>query len=323
MSVKRDSQNSVKNRTISAINSGGGGGSVASTSYQIRYLAVGGGGGGGYGGASPKINAGGGGGGGGVLQSQALINVGTPYTIVVGAGGAGIPSTTPARGNNGANTTICGTGLSVIAYGGGAGGGGGLSAPCYAQPGGSGGGGSYYTRYGCGVPGQGNPGVTYGSTCTPQGGYTIAPTVPLCNAGAAGGGGAGSPGFFVPYHGTLSPSNIGGGQGGFGITSDISGTVTWYSCGGGGSGGSNSAAANTGYGLSIYGTGGAGRVPPTYAPPTNRSLSGNSGIVIISYISPTQKGTGGTVTSYSPPTSPSTVVQVHTFASSGTFTYTG
>lgn len=318
MSVKRDSQNSVKNRTITFINSVGGGGSVASTSYQIRYLAVGGGGAGGYGNISPNANAGGGGGAGGVLQSQALINVGTPYTIVVGAGGAGIPSAAPARGNNGANTTICGTGLSVIAYGGGGGGGGSISSPnCWAQPGGSGGGGSYYTHQGCGVPGQGNPGVY------PAVNWSITPTFPYCDYGGAGGGGAGSPGWYVPFHNYVTPSIVGGGQGGFGVTSDITGTIAYYGCGGGGAGKLNSYCSNgnTGYGLGIYGTGGPGKAPPSSTP--LHSYSGNSGVVIISYVSPTQKGTGGTVTSYSPPTSPSTVVQVHTFASSGTFTYTG
>ena len=45
--------------------------------------------------------------------------------------------------------------------------------------------------------------------------------------------------------------------------------------------------------------------------------AGGSGIVIISYVNPTQKGTGGTVTSYS---GPQGLTWVHTFTTSGTFT---
>jgi hypothetical protein len=45
--------------------------------------------------------------------------------------------------------------------------------------------------------------------------------------------------------------------------------------------------------------------------------AGGSGIVVVSYASPTQKGTGGTITSY---TSGATTYWVHTFTSNGTFT---
>ena len=308
MSVKRDSQNSVKNRTISAINSGGGGGSA--TSYQIRYLAVAGGGGGGYGPGTPKTYIGGGGGGGGVLQSQALLTIGVPYTITVGAGGNRTPSVCGSHvGGTGSNTTICGSGFSVTTYGGG-GGGGGPAVP--GTPGGSGGGGpnGIGGTSGTGVSGQGNP----GGSC-----FLLAPTNPACNLGNGGGGGAGSPGFKFPATGfTPTPTVYGGGQGGYGAISDISGTVQYYSCGGGGTPGLLGVAATGGYGLSTYGTGGPGR-----STPVTGSVAGSPGIVIISYVSPTQKGTGGTVTSYSPPTSPSTVVQVHTFSTAGSFTYTG
>lgn len=307
MSVKRDSQNSVKNRTISAINSGGGGGSA--TSYQIRYLAVAGGGGGGYGPGSPKTTVGGGGGGGGFLQSQALLTIGVPYTITVGAGGNRTPSVCGAHvGGTGSNTTICGSGFSVTTYGGGGGGGG---PAVSGTPGGSGGGGpnGLGGTSGTGVSGQGNP----GGSC-----FALAPTNPTCNFGNGGGGGAGSPGFKFPATGFTSPTVFGGGQGGYGAISDISGTVQYYSCGGGGASVNNGVAATGGYGLSTYGTGGPGR-----STPVTGSVAGSPGIVIISYVSPTQKGTGGTVTSYSPPTSPSTVVQVHTFSTAGSFTYTG
>lgn len=45
--------------------------------------------------------------------------------------------------------------------------------------------------------------------------------------------------------------------------------------------------------------------------------SGGSGVVIISYASTTQRGSGGTITSY---ISGGTTYWVHTFTSSGTFT---
>jgi hypothetical protein len=45
--------------------------------------------------------------------------------------------------------------------------------------------------------------------------------------------------------------------------------------------------------------------------------AGGSGVVIISYASATQLGSGGTVTSY---TSGPTTYWVHTFTSSGTYT---
>jgi hypothetical protein len=45
--------------------------------------------------------------------------------------------------------------------------------------------------------------------------------------------------------------------------------------------------------------------------------SGGSGVVIISYVNTTQRGTGGTVTSYG---SGATTTWVHTFTSSGTYT---
>jgi hypothetical protein len=45
--------------------------------------------------------------------------------------------------------------------------------------------------------------------------------------------------------------------------------------------------------------------------------SGSSGIVIVSYASTTQRGTGGTVSSYA---SSGTTYWVHSFTSSGTYT---
>ena len=66
------------------------------------------------------------------------------------------------------------------------------------------------------------------------------------------------------------------------------------------------------------GSGGGGGV---YSDSTRtKGAAGGSGIVIISYQNPTQRGGGGTVTSY---TSGSYTYWVHSYATSGTFTYTG
>jgi hypothetical protein len=83
-------------------------------SSNMQVLIVAGGGGGGS-------DMGGGGGGGGVIYNPTF-NVqasSTPYTIVVGAGGAGTPNgTNNPRGTNGSNSTF--NGLTAIGGGGGA-----------------------------------------------------------------------------------------------------------------------------------------------------------------------------------------------------------
>jgi len=108
-----------------------------------------------------------------------------------------------------------------------------------------------------------------------------------------------------------------GGTGGNGITSSIIGTSTYY--GGGGAGGGQFGGQAPGLGgggaANTNGTantgGGAGG---TYG---GQTTSGGSGIVIVRYASASQRGTGGTVTSYS---DAGITYFAHTFNSSGTFT---
>ena len=68
-------------------------------SNSANYLVAAGGGGG-------AQNASGGGGAGGLLISSATLQLGTTYTITVGAGGSA--SVTLAEGDNGSNSSISG-----------------------------------------------------------------------------------------------------------------------------------------------------------------------------------------------------------------------
>jgi hypothetical protein len=261
-------------------------------SYGVQYLVVAGGGAGG--GAGGFGNAGGGG-GGGALVGGITVQSGTAYTITIGAGGASFAA-------QGANTFA----LGFTAVGGGGGGN-------NAGNGGNGGSG--------GGAGRGNDGVakTGGSATTGQGfagGNTDGSTGSAY--GAAGGGGGGTVG--------QNGQTFGGGAGGSGVSTSISGSLVTYAGGGGGAGGDNGGSGGAGGG----GAGGAGGSPNGQPGTANRGGGGGgiavsgvqtnfggSGIAIISYASPTQTATGGTVTSY---TSGGTLYWVHTFTTSGTFT---
>ena len=255
---------------------------VASANYSISYLIVGGGGGGG------TDAAGGGGAGGMIVGSMALVS-GNIYTVTVGNGGA--PNTT------GTNSVFNG----ITALGGGCGGNDNQSG----GPGGSGGGSGYQGSGGSGTAGQGNAG---GSGNNNTGYY------------GAGGGGAGGAGSNAP----------GAAPGGSGSSSTISGSVLYYAGGGGGGfGGSPSGGAGAGGIGNPSGTGGGGNGHVGGNGTTNAGGgggggggtaaggNGGSGVVILSYTSLTQKGTGGVVTSY---TISSVTYFVHTFTSSATFT---
>ena len=80
--------------------------------FTGSYLAVAGGGAGGG-------NIGAGGGAGGFLTGSTTFSKGTTYTITVGAGGTGAPTSTPFSGTNGGNSSIS---TVVTAIGGGYGG---------------------------------------------------------------------------------------------------------------------------------------------------------------------------------------------------------
>ena len=235
----------------------------------VDYLVVAGGGGGGS-------NVGGGGGAGGLLQGSVSVVAGSSITVTVGSGG------TAGTGGNAGGAGVNSVFGSISASGGGYGGG--LASPTIGGAGGSGGGtGGTGTPWGYsissaaggqGVFGQGNTGA--GSA----GGGTA--------FYASGGGGAGTIG--------LSGASTYGGNGGAGIASAISGTVTAYG-GGGGGGGGNSNTYGTG------GTGGGGRGGGPAANAGNAAVgtantgggggggaaggdagaTGGSGIVIVSY----------------------------------------
>lgn len=266
-------------------------------SYPADFLVVAGGGSGG----SPSGGGGGGGfrtsagtsGGGSSAEPQISLTPGTAYAITVGAGGAGVAY--PVTGISGNNSSI-GSLIVSTAGGGGNHGGNGLS-------GGSGGGAGYGGSGGSATSGQGYAGGNAGST---------SPWYP-----GGGGGGAGAIG--------TDQSSSNPGNGGNGVSSSINNSATTYA--GGGGGGSRGGGAGTGG----TGGGGAGTASGTATNGTTNlggggggggyssgvSGSGGSGIVIIRYANATQRGTGGTVTSYS---SGGTTYWVHTFTSSGTYT---
>ena len=245
----------------------------------VDSLAIAGGGsGGGTGGA--------GGGAGGMLRGGFSPVAGAQYTITVGAGGTSVGSS--LNGNQGQNSSITGTGVSLTAIGGGYGSS--YSSVTVPKPGGSGGSGggaggasvfpgTLSSAGGSGTVGQGFDG---GSTLNSSQTFI-----------SSGGGGAGAPGT-----GLNAPVNGGpSGAGGAGTISAILGTLTYYAGGGGGGQISNQPGAGGigGGGLGGY-SGGTVGTPGTANTggggggggnnnPVNGSASGagGSGIVILRY----------------------------------------
>jgi len=237
---------------------------------SVAYLIVAGGGSGGN-------FAGGGGGAGGMITGTFSATAGATYTITVGAGGAGVGPTGNAavQGKTGTNSSITGTGISLIACGGGAGGG----NPVSGGAGGSGGGGGVGgTVGGSGVFGQGNSG---GGSPVPGG----------CTTGGGGGGGAGAAGA------SGTPGRVGG-AGGNGLQSAITGNLQYYAGGGGGAtrctpgsaigglgGGGPGAGPSGATGVpGTPGTGGGGGGTWNQTPLTG---AGGPGIVVLSYAAST------------------------------------
>lgn len=226
---------------------------------------------------------GGGGGGGGAAGGGAGGLVANSTTVTVGTaytitvGSGGTAGTEFVNAGGGANSSA----FSLTAVGGGYGGGYYLT-----QSGGSGGsgGGANNLTPGSGVSGQGYAGGT---------GYNA-------NNNGGGGGGFASVG--------ANATSVSGGAGGTGNTSTITGSSVTYAAGGTGAtnnvGPSNNGTANTGNGGGAGSSGGAGG-------------AGGTGVVIIRYASASQRGTGGTVTSYS---DAGITYFVHTFTTSGTYT---
>jgi len=248
--------------------------------------------GGGSGGARGD-KGGGGGGAGGLLHSQNhFLPSGGTFNVVVGDGGA----LSSGRGNNGQNSSFD----TLIAIGGG---GGGKGQPGNGtlthrgRDGGSGGGSSE----GIGIGGLGVAGQGY------NGGYSV-------DVGGAGGGGGGA--GEVGSNSSGSPIRM---KGGDGLEFDISGILTYYAGGGAGGDWWNGVLPNNPGGLggggasAISGTpntgggGGAGQSGST------NGAQGGSGLVVISYPTGHEDGTGGVITYANGRT-------IHTFLTDGVFT---
>jgi hypothetical protein len=259
--------------------------------YSIDFLVIAGGGGGG------DSNGGGGGGaggyrnsfstetsgGGGSSEASPNFSTGTVYTVTVGAGGAG--SSTSAKGVNGVDSSISGSGFATITSTGGGGGGSNVSTNKVGVTGGSGGGGSRDANTSSQGLGTANQGYNGGSA------------VATSAASGGGGGGAGA----VGYDGKNAdgsgnnyalPSTFS--QGGAGLASSITGSSVTRAGGGGaayenssgagqqpqgGSGGGGKGATSVGTinastaGTANTGSGGGGGQP--------NGSSGGKGVVIL------------------------------------------
>jgi hypothetical protein len=264
----------VGNRTVITFTSSGS--LVCSGSLTgADVLVVAGGGGG-------MTWAGGGGGGGGVVTGTA--NLSGTIAVTVGSGGsAGAWSTSgaqylPTRGSNSAFGSL------LTAIGGGSGGSRDIN-PGVATAGGSGGGGggSYYSGNWPGAQGTAGP---------PRQGYAGGNGTGSAGdlAGNSAGGGGGGAGGVGGVGTSLTP-----GIGGIGLSSSISGSAVTYGGGGGGSCWSIGAAGGLGGGgrggdpggsAGAANTGGGGGASP--------AGSGGSGIVIISFPTPTGVALEGT-----------------------------
>jgi hypothetical protein len=255
-----------------------------------RVLVVAGGGG-----AGGNIG-GGGGGAGGFIETTLPISPAT-YQVQVGGGGIGQPNTLGSNaGTNGSSSFFSVAPSLLTAIGGGKGGsenGSGGSGAIPSNGGSGGGGGGRASGFGSGVTGQGFRGGTS-----------------IFFDGGGGGGAAGT--------GSNSPSTGNGGNGGPGISSTISGVLTYYA--GGGGGGGNGTPGTGGIGGGGNGANGLGQTGSINTGGggggSNGESGGNggSGIVIIRYPGP-QIATGGTITSFQGDT-------IHTFTATGSSTFT-
>lgn len=213
---------------------------------NVKFLVVGGGGGGGADNSNDSNErvAGAGGGGGGVITGLVNFDKDTVVSITVGAGGLGGNVGVDASGDSGFGGAYNGEPSSfgvddtawVVAYGGGSDQGATAGNSYYGGKnggsGGSGAGGRAYANGGAATQGSVNSanvtrseknGFPGGNGCTVEyGSYGY--------GAAAGGGGATAAGG----DGT-KPDGYKGGDGGAGLTSDITGTATVYGSGGGGS----------------------------------------------------------------------------------------
>jgi len=253
----------------------------------VDVLVVGGGGGGGG-----QDWAGGGGAGGVLVGLGRPVTPGTSYQVIVGAGGAGGPSTASNVGNNPGSNGDDSRFDGVIARGGGGGAGRGWGIASYQADGRSGGSG--------GGAGEDNGGAAGGSSNQPS----FAGWTPYGNKGGdvlatngsqagAGGGGAGAPGGNVPS--TSSSSNRQPGNGGSGRSETIGGKTFRVAAGGGGASSGTRGVGGSADGTKLGGDGGnlsAGQdaVASTGSggggAQTGTGGSGSSGLVVIAYTAP-------------------------------------
>ena len=217
-------------------------------SGEIEYLIVAGGGGGG------GRDIGGGGGAGEVKMGNTMINPGS-YSVIVGAGGAGLTDSSVAYST--ANKGNVSSFNSILCDGGGAGRTYNRDGGVYIN-GGSGGGGSGRPNN---YPDRTSGGTTTGTGQGNNGGSGEAQTP--ATYGGGGGGGAGQTG---------RPANLGR-HGGYGVASSISGTSTHYAGGGGGAGHRSSGNRSEGDG----GLGGGGYAGNTSDRHGTNGLGGGGG----------------------------------------------
>ena len=198
-------------------------------SYSSTQLVIAGGGSGAVAGNAGNSEGAAGGGAGGYRTSSSSLTPGSVYTVTVGDGGA-LVTAFNTIGNDGSDSSISGTGVSITSTGGGGGG----NSATVGRNGGSGGGGG---------SGPSNPyaGGISSPVTSPIQGY--AGGAGSNNARAAGGGGAGA----VGQDGD-GESNAG--NGGTGVASSITGSSVTRAGGGAGASynGSNSGTGGSGGG---------------------------------------------------------------------------
>jgi hypothetical protein len=254
--------------------------------YSVDFLVIAGGGGANSG-TGPGYNGGGGGaggyrnsynsessGGGGPAETSLTFNVGTVYTITVGAGGA---AGTGNTATNGGDSSISGSDITTITSTGGGEG----ASDTAGVSGGSGGGGASGGGSGSTTAGGGTANQGYGGGI----GYN---NPPFYNAG--GGGGAGEAGNTDAngYGGdgvasTITGSSVTRGGGGAGSSS-----AAPQPLGGDGGGGNGGYAGNAGT-AGTANTGGGGGGGQNSAPA--QGYAGGSGVVILRMADGSYSGT--------------------------------
>tara|TARA_R110002096_G_scaffold366798_1_gene560114 strand:+ start:457 stop:2136 length:1680 start_codon:yes stop_codon:yes gene_type:complete len=303
------SSNATSNFTVTATD----GSETATRDYSITVsapvvidlLIVAGGGG------SLKDNAGGGGGGGMRKFTSQNLTGAITYTCTVGAGGVGVNG--GGFGNDGADSSFAGSGITTLTA---TGGGGGSGGSTQAGHGGAGGGSGYI---GAGKGGHGNTPSTTPSQGA-DGGEANTGSPNYAGHGGGGGGASGQTG--------INGNSQDGGHGGNGTADSITGSSVTYAGGGGascelggtgGSGGSGGGGAGRNDNQNLNGEDGTdglgGGGGATYGQ-SYYGGSGGDGVVIIRI--PTSSYTG--TTSGSPTVTTDGSHKVIKFTSTGTYT---